>query len=86
MEYEFLIGHRVKINYFDITANKNRENIGYIHNIITDDIGEKMIISQDGKDMWFFYSDYTVKNLHIEILDNEIKKYIKFTRFEIMEI
>ena len=43
LKYNYLIGHKVKINYFDITTNKNRENIGYIRNII-DNNGKKMII------------------------------------------
>ncbi len=87
MEYEYLIGHRIKCTFFGREENKDYEYTGYVSNVIIETLNiEKIIIEKDnGENTWFTPHYYSVKNLHIEILD-EIKKYTKFTRFEIMDI
>ncbi len=88
MEYDFLIGHRIKINYFSKYLEKEVENIGFVSKVVicsSSDLEKILITKDNGLIMWYAPRHYTVKNLHIEILD-KVKAYTKFTRFEIMDI
>ncbi len=99
MEYEFLIGHRVKCTYFyrDEDAGPGDTDeyyygysidvTGYVQNVFIDDDNEEKIyiIEDDDSVFWFYPFREDIEDLEIKILD-EIKKYTKFTRFESMEI
>ena len=88
MEYNYLIGHKIKCTFFGNEENKDYEYTGYVSNVIIGNLNiEKILIILDnGESTWFTPRYYSVENLKIEILDKEVKSYTKFTRFEIMEI
>ena len=86
MEYEYLIGHRVKINYFHNARKDKNEFIGPVSKVIIDRNNEERIyVAKDDKrnNEWVKPFGKSIIDFHVEILDN---KYTKFTRFEIMEI
>ena len=85
MEYEYLIGHRVKCNFIDIRTGHKNEYLGSVSNVAIDDNNrERVFVIEDNKKLeWFTPNHPDAKNLHIEILDEE---YTPFTRFEIMDI
>ncbi len=85
MEYEYLIGHRVKVNYFNGYLNKKIEKIGIVSKVLKIERDKETIYMIGNEcDYWFKPLSNHIIDLKIEILD-EIK-YTKFTRFEIMEI
>ncbi len=90
MEYEYLVGHRVKFTFFYKTKEEPREYIGSVLKIIIDNNRSREIIyylEDGGSEEWIVPHHADIIDFHVEILlDNEIKKYTKFTRFEIMEI
>ena len=86
MEYSYLIGHKVKINYFNNFSEQKMEFIGSVSKVIIDNNEEKIYIIENGRNIeWIKPNHPAVIELHIEIL-NKIKVFTKFTRFEIMEI
>ena len=88
MEYEYLIGHRVKISYFNFIRKEKREKIGSVLRVTIDSFDNKEVIDiiEDNEDTnWVKPFHNNITNFNVEILD-EIKIYTKFTRFEIMEI
>ena len=89
MEYEFLVGHRVKINWFNDYYKRKYEYIGSVSKVIIDNPEYEKIyiaIEDKGNIEWICPNHPHIIEFSVKILDNEIKKYTKFTRFEIMEI
>ena len=93
MKYSYLIGHKVKVNYFHNLRKEKVEYISFVLNVkiqdgyetIITDTENQITIKGSGKKQWIQPFHKSIKDFKIEILD-EVKKYTKFTRFEIMEI
>ena len=87
MEFSHLIGHKIKAVIFE-QNNRRTEFIGYVSNVDIDIYGHERIYIKENKknEYWFVPHHSNMREFNIKILDNEIKKYTKFTRFEIMEI